>query len=76
MDAVNIGDVTLTPRTDGRLTLGLDRWPWGTTTLTVEGARQLAQVLQAWIREQEREPRPAARADEDGNTHEENACLP
>jgi hypothetical protein len=67
LDPLDIGDVTLQPRPDGRLTLAVDGWQFVTTTWTVEGVRVAVGYLQAWLAEQ---PAPDGMTSRDARTGE------
>jgi hypothetical protein len=63
MKPIDIGDVQLVAKADGRITLTIDPWYHVTATWTLAGAQEGLAWLQAWIHEQD--PHKGARAGRD-----------
>jgi hypothetical protein len=53
MKPIEIGNVELVAKADGRITLTIDPWHHATATWTVAGALEAIAWLQAWIHERE-----------------------
>jgi hypothetical protein len=47
---IEIGDLILCPRPDGRLTFGRNDGDFSPTTLTVTGVEMLVQYLETWLK--------------------------